>query len=133
MPTQPSMPQQTTLPRPAPGYQPQTMRPEAVDEGPGVPHYPYPPYPNPFYEASPQRKPLADGVEWLWGVSSNVAERFSSFIDTTLFPRKAATYGGTRATPQQVSPPAQPQSQSQSLPQPFMPKPPGLNLLPGGR
>ena len=127
LPRQPPMPQQTSLPRPAEAYQSQTIPGETAAEDPGVPHYPYPPYPNPFYEEFPQRKPLTDGMEWLRGLPSNVAERFSSFIDTTFFPNKAATHGGAPSAQPPVSPP------TQSLPQPFMPKAPRLNLIPGAR
>ncbi len=127
VPRQPVAPPQTAIPRPSEAYQPQAIPGETPAEDPGVPHYPYPPYPNPFYEQSPQQKPLADGVKWLRGLPSHVADRFSSFIDTTFFPNKPATHGGASSAEPQAAPPAQ------SLPKPFMPKVPRLNLMPWTR
>jgi hypothetical protein len=125
--SQASVPQRTTLPRQADAYQPQSTSRETASDDPGVPHYPYPPYPNPFYEEFPRSKPLADGMDWLWGLPSNVVGRFSTFIDTTLFPNKPATYGGgaPACPPVSPGPPA--------APQPFVPQAPVPTGLPGTR
>jgi hypothetical protein len=124
---QPVAPQPTVQPWQAEVYRPQMAPGEAAAEDPGVPHYPYPPYPNPFYEESPRRKPLADGVEWLWGLPSNVVERFSTFIDTRLFPNKPATHGGGVPAHPPVARP------TQAIPRPFVPQAPLPSALPAAR
>lgn len=113
------IPQQAPAPRPL--SQPYTQRipGEVPNQDPTEPHYPYPPYPNPFYDGSttPQNT-LAGGMDWLRELPSNVVQRFSTFVDTHLFPKRAATHGA--ATCESPAPPAA----GQTLPRPFTPQVP---------
>jgi hypothetical protein len=125
-----SLPASPTRPPAAPYTQ--SIPGEVVQE-PGVPHYPYPPYPNPFYDGSARPNPLSEGVDWLRDLPSNVAHRFSTFVDTTLFPKKAATHGGPPSGPPAAPPAAQPQPFAPQAPQSSGLLPSLQGLLPGTR
>ena len=132
---QPDISSRPSVPKPPAASLPQPIQGEVVTQDLGIPHYPYPPYPNPFYQGASQQDPLAEGVQWLRGLPSNVVHRVSAFIDTNLFPKKAATHGGASPAPSSISAPEQisptpfvPKAPQSEVPQPSLP-----GLLPGTR
>lgn len=112
----PSMPPQAPAATPPGSPYTQRIPGEVIAQDPAEPHYPYPPYPNPFYDGGTRQNPLYEGMDWLRELPSQVVQRVNTFLDTTLFPKRAATHGG--ATPPTPSPPAS----NQSLPRPFAPQ-----------
>jgi hypothetical protein len=80
--------------RPPLSYTPMPAPVEMRQDETDFPRYPYPPFPNPYYDATMNRNVLNEGVDWLWTVSSQVAGRVSNFVDTGLFPSRPATHGG---------------------------------------
>lgn len=65
---------------------------QGADE-PGLPQYPYPAYPNPFFDGTSARNFLAGTMDWLITLPSNLLDRFSNYVDGTVFPQAPATHG----------------------------------------
>ena len=69
-----------------------------ADTGQGqYPQYPYPKYHNPYYDGISPRAVVTDTLEWFFTLPSNIMNRFSNFIDSTVYPQAPATHGGTQS------------------------------------
>jgi hypothetical protein len=107
----------TMLSRPPTSYRPQENSAGVRVEENDFPRYPYPPYPNPYYEGLTSRNVLNEGLDWFWGVSSHLADRVSNFVDTGIFPKRPATHGGGPQIPNPIpEPPLTPVPSAGSVP-----------------
>jgi len=80
---------------------------------PGFPQYPYPANPNPFFDGTSGRNFLANTMDWLLSLPSNLLDRFSNYVDGTVFPQVPATHG---QAPNVSAPQPQPQGSLEPLP-----------------
>jgi hypothetical protein len=66
---------------------------------PGYPQYPYPPYHNPYFGGYSARNFVSNAIDWIITLPSNVFDRFSNYLDGTIFPRAPATHGKSSVQP----------------------------------
>jgi hypothetical protein len=76
-----------------PGYQVPQAQGYSGASQPGHPQYPYPPYHNPYFGGYSARNFVSNTIDWLITLPSNVLDRFSNYLDGTIFPRAPATHG----------------------------------------
>jgi hypothetical protein len=96
-----------TLNRPPASYRPYSGPADPPADENEFPRYPYPPFPNPYFEGASNRNVLSEGIDWIWGASTSVAGRVSNFVDARLFPAKPATQGaGVSQDPASAAVPA---------------------------
>ena len=79
------------------------------------PNYPYPQYNNPYYDGGSPGNMVSGAIDWALSFPASAWDKLSEFLDSKVFPRAAATYGGAPQV-QTVAPGAAAQ-QPQSLPQ----------------
>jgi hypothetical protein len=82
-------------PVPAPQYQRVSPQAQSVKGQGQYPQYPYPQYRNPYFDGMSPRAMLSDTLEWFFTLPAHVMGKFSEFMDSTAFPQKPATHGGT--------------------------------------
>ncbi|MGO8881554.1 MAG: hypothetical protein ACLQMS_18905 [Desulfomonilaceae bacterium] len=82
----------------------QPLQPQSQSSAPGWPNYAYPEYNNPYYDGSSPGKMVSGAIDWALSFPSSVWDQFSGYLDSKLFPRSPATYGGKSPQVQPVAP-----------------------------
>ena len=103
----------------------QLLEPQSQSNAPGWPNYTYPEYNNPYYDGSSPGNMVSGAIDWALSFPSSVWDQFSGYLDSKLFPRSPATYGGKSPQAQSVAP------HNPDLEPPNLP--PANSYTPGGR
>ncbi len=90
------------VPQAGPGSGQQALQPQP--NSPGWPNYAYPEHNNPYYDGSTPGNMVSGAIDWALSFPSTAWEQFSEYLDSRLFPRSPATYGGQSPQVQPVAP-----------------------------
>ncbi|MEI6135396.1 MAG: hypothetical protein WCP72_10515 [Desulfomonile sp.] len=88
---------------PNPGVGLEAQRHQQAENAQSWPNYPYSHYNNPYYDGGSPGNLISGVIDWALAFPLSTWNRLSEFLDTNLFPRSPATYGG-KPTVQQVAP-----------------------------
>ncbi len=118
------------LPRSSNGNQAQSIPAPPRNGSETSPHYPYPPYNNPYYNGASAGAFLSGTVDWLFNLPSSLMDRVANFMDGNFFPETPATQGG----PAQSQVQGEPSLQNDRVPATrTRPLPPASSYQPGVR